>query len=627
MKTAQQVEETLSKVIKTITDGKAQTVFQGQGFSVSPNSFGGGYTVKMAAIPENHTSTFIRTLDGFALHECGHVLFSDFFTVRNPVVKSILNFIEDYRIEYLMKARYAGAARSIDFSNQATLLDVFSDVTPDEINWKSVCLALAVLINGYQEWADSNMLGLVDLVSKSVGELVTHEAIMACGNTRGVHKLSLKVYDKLKELMQQQKDEQDKQEDSQKDEQENQDNSQEDQDGQQDNSDDSSGNDASNDSDSGDSEDKSDKGSGGTSDSGSEDGQNSSSDTGFDAGSTGDDSKENSDTQSADSNKDSAKSDKIKKINMDESLADLGNYRQKYMEKLVGGLHQSSSAPKNPRPYTRNYDKVIKEKSNNSHVQPNLKAKQAAIRLANFLKSQAYTSYERGLNRGKLDTHNIYRIGLDDKIFKRKHAAKIDFDVCFVVGVDVSGSMPRNHVIQLFDSVFSILSALGVPFSVFTYTSQDDNTKIPYDLLTAMGRASKSVYYTRYLPLIITTIKDFNDAANIRRGAFEVGKQGSTPTPEAFEHAAKLLANRKETRKIFINITDGVPTEIPAIVNKSIPLLKTMMSEFKRKGYQYLNIGYRIRPDFLKQVDPKAVVTDENKFYSDFVGAVKNIFK
>ena len=583
------VQDSIQKTISTLTNGSTTVVFEGVGYSASPKA-DGGYQIKMASIAEGASPAFVRALDGYTAHEVAHVLYSDFKGLHtyDPILKAFINIVEDFRIEVKMASVYEGTKAKLDFCN-LTVIDRLdakfgSEV---EINWANIQLATLISLFGYTNQMESVFLAeLATKIETALPHLFNQAR--AANTASEVLVVSKDLKEALEKLFTMpEEDQQDPDQGFEQDKQNEEAKEQGD----------------SSDSDSSDSDDSD------SSDSDSSDSDDSDSSDSDSSDSDDSDSSDSEDATPSESALDQAK------VNLNGSKCLSDDFRQQVMSDLSTDQYGSIADLKSPRPFTRRLDTVMPTNKVLGNTPVDSRAKVTAIKLASVLRSRTYTSCERGLSRGKLDNQGLYRAATDFKVFKQKHDPEVNLDICFVVGVDVSSSMDRNVALEMMRNAFDVLTALNVPFEVFTYTSDSlAGSQYPSRLDTSV--------YTRLSALRIGSVKTFEQPAAIRRSHISVGRQGNTPTPEAFEHAEALLKGRKEQKKVFINITDGMPSDYGLDPIKAMGLLKNQMASFKSKGLRYINLGYNVGRDFLK-IDANAVLTDSCSFFKDFADSVK----
>lgn len=165
-----------------------------------------------------------------------------------------------------------------------------------------------------------------------------------------------------------------------------------------------------------------------------------------------------------------------------------------------------------------------------------------------FLKSRASASYERGMDRGSLDSQSVWKISVGDyeRIFKEKRVVSVVDTACCAM-IDLSGSM--NLGTTQMAAVLCSEALMGVPkvkLAICGFTTGG------YVHPGAGGRA---------VPLLIPMFKDFDDDGRKARGRIGALRTASyTPLGEAFAHGYETLLGRKESRRVLWLITDGEPS-------------------------------------------------------------------
>lgn len=158
MKTTHELlENQITRLSRILADRyDVKVIFQGHDCRTD------GRTIYLPALPDTlegpEAERLLALMEGLIDHEVGHILFSDFGTLKkvtDPVTKMFLGVVEDIREEAFMGRLWRGSKGNLDRSNQITLND---DIYP---NWDKLeplfklCMALEVLASDDPEQIDS----------------------------------------------------------------------------------------------------------------------------------------------------------------------------------------------------------------------------------------------------------------------------------------------------------------------------------------------------------------------------------------------------------------------------------------------------------------------------------------
>lgn len=292
------------------------------------------------------------------------------------------------------------------------------------------------------------------------------------------------------------------------------------------------------------------------------------------------------------------------------------DYKKEVFERLTKESNQCDYNAYLPRPYTRQYDQIeYNRKAIRMNITRSNSSNFYANKLANLIKTETLTAWNTGLNRGKLNTRDLYRLTTDSLVFKNKRKTKLDLDIVFCIGVDVSQSMQPESTLKILADIIEILGNIDIPFEVFTYTT----TAYP-DTYAIRIEDINNLSFTRTMALKLNVLKKYKETYQSIKNYIIVNEQGWTPTPEAYEYAIRSLSQRSEAHKIFINITDGYPQEATAERTSIyyLHILKNLMRLCTLNKIEYVNIGYRIDAKF-KNIDPSALLTTETNFLDKFL--------
>lgn len=204
---------------------------------------------------------------------------------------------------------------------------------------------------------------------------------------------------------------------------------------------------------------------------------------------------------------------------------------------------------------------------------------QMLLRMATKSDSQEST-------RGRLNTRKLYRTGFDDnRVFKTATDRVLPASAVSVL-TDLSGSMvPRS------EGNLKVRSRL------------DEALQVQILLLKAMaviGNPMEMAGFGGHKKNALTFAKTFDEqpmAAQDRIGGMVHEAGGGTPLVEALTHASMRLMEREERRKVMFIITDGLPADVNQVVN--------MMNSCREDGIEVITflIGSQPseRPSYLNQ--------------------------
>lgn len=664
-----EVEDRLGRIARTII-GDANVKFGFSGSDYYCEQRGDTYHINFASPPAEVDEEYVKTLEGFLDHEVAHALFTDFKVIKHlrktlhkknlkedkdfNAVRDILNTLEDHRIESLMGKKYPGSRDNIDYMN-AVVTESLRRQDPEGLSeYAQKNLALWFALYGEKnppEYLKDFMKKYEEDIPKALDWAKDTES------TQDALDCALKIYEYFKyenpeddDAPPPPKDEEDpesndgdgdsdpdSEDEAPNDSDEENNNSQEDDPDPEGEDAEGSGN-SDNESDESEDDDPESEGDGGGENDPEKDGDNGSEEN--DSGE--DDPERDGDNESKGENDPNKEGDNESDSNQKEednplegknpkglSLGQLGgelpeNWKYGVVGQGIpsdGKLEEKDDlfragyeGPEYPTPVTRSKDIYHK---NNKLVEVRQRAVNPKInflakKISSLFKAEKITHYDRGLKRGKIDGGSLYKIKHSSDIFKKLRGVSRELDLVFCLGIDNSSSMDPEYTREILEDVMLFMHYVGVPFYAFTYHSfipshmsneQYLNTDAAYDL-----------GFSRTIPLYINIIKDFEDSYQERIKKVDIPQGVFTPTPEAFEHALKMLRTRKEQHKIFVNITDGEPMECVAARSQEYyhKMLKNLMGLMTREKMEYFNIGYNMGTHFY-DIDPNAtLVTSEN---------------
>lgn len=223
------------------------------------------------------------------------------------------------------------------------------------------------------------------------------------------------------------------------------------------------------------------------------------------------------------------------------------------------------------RPYTRNPDRIAEipiapEPAVQALLARNVDAVRRLRRgLANALRSAEKRWWREEQTRGGLSPRTLYRLAMDadDLRIFRNRASVQGRSMAISIVLDASGSMTVGKMEVARDALRVLLDALHdlkIPTEAFTFTTGD-----AVDIAKAASSAgvTQQEFFRRYARLAnleIGLIKNFEEPVKAALQRLpSVRGTGLTPLGEALQIGAARLANRRETRRILLAITDGRP--------------------------------------------------------------------
>jgi cobalamin biosynthesis protein CobT len=110
------MREAVVKLTQMLAGKGVRVTQQGVQAFVEPGPTGEPARVNLPFIPDNASNELIEAIQGFLDHEVAHILFTDFKAmgaIKNPSLHSMVNLIEDARIEKAMAQRFTGSGHNI----------------------------------------------------------------------------------------------------------------------------------------------------------------------------------------------------------------------------------------------------------------------------------------------------------------------------------------------------------------------------------------------------------------------------------------------------------------------------------------------------------------------------------
>lgn len=204
------IRQSISAITKILADKDIEVTQTGTGAYVKAKD-GIPTLVNIPYIPDNASDELILAINGFLDHEVAHILFTDFSpdiakSMPSKVAFSILNILEDCRIEACMQKRFAGSAMNLDgvreFLVEKHMIPEFEKALASE-NPKMIMSSL--MVSAMRAWAGQDAFvkfmkdkwhHLDDLSERLKDEI---PKIATLTSTRDAAKLATKIFELMSE--------------------------------------------------------------------------------------------------------------------------------------------------------------------------------------------------------------------------------------------------------------------------------------------------------------------------------------------------------------------------------------------------------------------------------------------
>ncbi len=191
-------------------------------------------------------------------------------------------------------------------------------------------------------------------------------------------------------------------------------------------------------------------------------------------------------------------------------------------------------------------------------------------RLERAMAARAAVRTVVGCKSGRLHSGSLHKLALgDDRVFRRKQEAAAK-DSAISLLIDNSGSMegPKMKVAMMAGYALSqTAERLGLPCECLGFTTTHEiDPRLVTGLSPVRPSPSDGVEYSRTVALHIPIYKGFNERFGpLVRRRFAAGATGqwfchSNIDGESVGIAAGRLLRRRETRRVLIVLSDGVPS-------------------------------------------------------------------
>jgi len=240
--------------------------------------------------------------------------------------------------------------------------------------------------------------------------------------------------------------------------------------------------------------------------------------------------------------------------------------------------------------------------------------------LSVYLRSRKNKSWSRGLEEGELDTsqlHNLVSLG-SNKVMKERRSR--DFmNTAVLLLIDNSGSM--NAGVTKAAAIILAEALNGIKWlklDIAGFTTNDDK----YKKLKDSGRING---------LDILLYKDFDEPyvkARGRLGAIEC--TGYTPLGEAYGHGLERLIRRKEERRVLWILSDGEPQmDLADNSHSEYELMRRNHAKCRRYGIETIGtyVGWKGRIKLKSYVDRFSGIDSISQMPQAMLEIIKGITK
>ena len=538
--------------------------------------------VNLPYVPDNADESLIDAIQGFLDHEVAHILFTDFnetIKIRDKQLHSIVNILEDARIEKAMANKYRGCGTNLNntsdfFLDNMIEPEIKKAIAKGATQEEMVGLLATPLLramNGqsrHQEFMKDKVVHVQDFYDK-IKDLAPK--IESLSSTKDVVSMAKTIIKRIKE------EEPPAPED---------------------------------DSDSEDGEDESEKmpmpgsgsGAGGSGEDESEDESKGGASEGEDE-SEGDEEKD----EGVGTKKEDAPTGDVSNINpaaaLDSIDKNLANDFDKALSRKMG--EQAAVAAKSAPylVYTQDNDKVETLKVGSAfrpEMVEELTEKVDAMvgpmakDLERAMIARSKAVWESGLKRGRLNSSSLARLRTgDDRVFRKRHESTTN-DVAVSLVVDASGSMGGSKIHTAAAAAYalsSVLDRLKISNEVICFTTDGAP-----DMSKAREQEKKyGVTYSRYESLYMPIVKGYQEriaTETKRRFGWlpNAGFLANNVDGECIDIAFRRLMQRKEKGKIMIVLSDGCPCAHGDSRVQSRHL-KDTVKKIEKSGTKVIGIG------------------------------------
>ena len=476
-----------------------------------------GRTIYLPSLPDDLPDEVLEAVRGWADHECAHAIFTEvgvrgeFEEEHGTRAFSVLNTLEDARIERLMAESYPGSGVNIEQAFRYVTGVAGSYVPGDPL--KRFTCALYTRATGHPDLKHlpDEVYGLVDRCEEEVSRL--HE----CASTSEVAELAARVWEKVAPELPDSESGEEEQEERRPDAEPSS------------HADQESGEDAESDVSPAESSD-------------SQESEGSESEQGQTCDST--------DAPEGDPSEDASPMGQL----------------QRHIESRM----QSRRAKDSYRVYTREHD-VVEVPDTDSSYDWREKVKDLRPQISGLLRRLVHTlrgrqekRWLRERTRGRLDPGALHKLATErsGRIFRRRTETDAGATACTLL-LDLSSSMAgaQIRICRRLGLIFGeTLSRLSFPTEIIGFSTVDRDLRDEVIRETGQDREELARRYSRMVPPYHAILKQFDEPW--RRGAARMGGAHTrvlTPMGESLLFAGRRLAMLPENRKVLFCLTDGKP--------------------------------------------------------------------
>lgn len=233
--------------------------------------------------------------------------------------------------------------------------------------------------------------------------------------------------------------------------------------------------------------------------------------------------------------------------------------------------------------------------------------------LERAIAARSLATWESGRRSGRLHAANLSRLATgDNRVFRKRHETTSK-DVAVELVIDASGSMSGSRIHLATQSAYalsSVLERIGIQHEVICFTTGE-----PYaDRMTLMLEGAKiGRPFSRIESLYMPIIKGFNERLRTEVKA----RFGWLPNSrilrnnvdgECVEIAARRLLSRRESGKVMIVLSDGEPLA-DGNMDDLKRHLKQVVNDVTKRGVKVVGIGIQTRS--VEEFYPKNLVINK----------------
>lgn len=606
----QQVEDAMAVLAGWIGKNYGVKVVYHDGSAVNADIFKGIIRIPRLSCASGITEEALMLLRGRVYHESGHIGETNLSKSEYPVKKSlfsILNALEDRRMEAVLADRYEGCKKVLSWQTDYYNKDIAGKAAEGKIDaplWEALVAMSFMSESRRPMWKLGDKAAIY--VEKAYDEF---RKVKSCKSAKDCLKLAKVIHDILKEandeMKEQQKEQEPEKKEKNKDEKQEQekgddgsDGSEENEDGEEQDENKSSGcGDFEDEEEDGEEQEEQD-GNGGSDeneeeseeddsgdDSEGSDSDDSDSDTKDEEGAEGSDGEGNSEGSGEGSEKDDLDDECGNEQDGSESIEDgtdgdeeaevktyaggefdMDKECEGYtMEDVVNDAIENALSEISPLDsrYTSlkdNDEHLVpeagdREKATYKSRREKISAQVASMSraLEQALRAMAKCRRDPYLRQGRIDKRRLVQIskGLSKEVFCKTRPGR-KLDVAVEVIIDESGSMGNYREVQLLAmAIGESLDRIGVPFEITGTTTKygGGDRNMP-----------QGTGFTRSNPIVYKHYKSFNEGwASVHHRMVKTGRYMHNIDGEAVEHCAMRLGEREETRKVIFSLSDGSP--------------------------------------------------------------------